>query len=467
MRTGSLVICLLTFVCPTIGQVTVPHNVAFALSRWAVNGGATEAANDWNSEQSPMPGLFFEIPVEIPVFRKFRLISGLGFIQKGFQWKESHELYRVGFLQLPLLVGVRLGSSRFHFTPSLGATLSKNMGGARRFDIGVLDLRAYTPIGRPDDIGYPYRMPDCEWALQGRLSVDYQLKRSRIGLVVGYQHGVSNMMINYIPPYADFDNPEGIPDPTIPDRAFQRSMTISLGYVLEVGRRSSSTAARDTTREAVKAAPRRFSIGQRAGVSYASIVYTASLPEEQDRVNSDSEPLKGLASALVVNIRLNDRFSLQPELAYTQRGWRSQWYPRPSIKNDVLRMNYLELPVLVRYSPFAGKWQPFVLVGPVVGRGVGGFDIATIDSPVFGEYSFPWQMTFGDDPESQYELYDIALLAGAGVLYRTKRTEVFVDLRYQSSVTDFVPAGNMVQYSDDITAKHRVWLLSVGYLIPW
>ena len=467
MHARSLVICFSAIASVASGQVTIGHNAGIAFSRWSVSGGSSVAAESWNNEQSAVPGLFFEVPVGIPLIKKLKLLTGLGFIQKGFQYKGADQEYRIGWVQLPVAVGMGFGNDRWCFTPALGAAFSKNMRGAYRYRYSDQGNWGRSPIGRPEDDGFFYRVPGYEWALQGRMAFDYQLKRSKVTVALGYQHGMSNMMFKDVPLMTDVNNPEGIPDAAVPDKALQRTLTFSLGYSLDLCQHSSSRV-RDTVPDPEEIKPTRVSIGQRVGVSYASIAYTASLAEEQERVVDGAEPLEGLSTALVVNIRLGDHFSLQPEVAYTQRGWRSQWYPRPTTGNDLLRMNYLELPLLLRYAPFKGKWKPFVLTGPVAGRAVGGVHLVSIDSPFLGPISFTEHLSFGDSPsDGDYELFDLALLAGAGLVYKQGRAELFVDLRYQSSVTDFVPSGNHVQYSDDVTAKHRVWILSLGYLIPW
>jgi len=439
-----------------------------ALSRWSVSGGSSSAADKWNSEQSLLPGFFFEVPAEVPISDRFALLTGLGFIHKGFQIGGGQEQYRTGYLQVPLSLGVRVHKGRFRFSPSLGAAFAANMRGNFRYDYGNdNDNWGNLPIGRVGDLGFSFQLPVYEVSLLARVAMSYQLERSSIGIDVGYQYGLSNAMIRYVDVLADFYYPEGNSDPAVPDKAFQRTLTVSLGYSLWLGKMEPT--AKDSASIAEANKPARISIGQRLGAASASMRFHASLPEEQERVADGAKPLWGVTTAMVVSVRLNDHFSLQPEVAYTQRGWRCQWYPRPTVRNDLLRMNYVELPLLVRYALGHGKLKPFAIAGPVLGSGIGGHDIVYRGPLANGEeFAYSWPVSFGDDPnDGQYAKFDVAYLVGVGVSWKRDRSEIFLDVRYQSSTTDFVIDHNPLLYSTEVTAQHRVWLLSAGYLIPW
>lgn len=449
------------------GQVSIGHRAGIALTNWAFSGGGSGVVDEWNNNMSRIAGSYFEIPVEVSLSKRIVLQSGAGFIQKGFGLSDGKEQYRTGYLQLPLSLGMRLEKGHFRITPALGCAFAANMRGSLRYqyseDLDPIRL----PIGRLGDLGFNYQMPMYEMSLLAQGSVTYSFERSRIGLEVGYLHGMSNMMIQYVDELTDLYYPEGSNDRAIPEKALQRTLMFSVGYSLDLGKRE--PVAKDSASVAEAKKPARITIGQRFGASYTTIMFQASLPEEQERVVDGAEPWSGLATAVVVNIRLSDHFSLQPEVAYTQRGWRAQWYPRPTDRNDRLRMNYLELPLLVRYAHGHGELRPFAFAGVVFARGVGGYDILYRGQLSNGaEFAYPSPMSFGDEPgNGQYVMYDWAYALGVGASWKRGRSEIFLDLRYQPSITDFVEDWNSLLYSNEVTAKHRVWLLNLGYLIPW
>src|SRR5690606_1604477 len=77
--------------------------------------------------------------------------------------------------------------------------------------------------------------------------------------------------------------------------------------------------------------------------------------------------------------RINKFLSLQPEFFYTARGFKVYYYIRQSgVDNSgkeynsiydtrrTIRMNYLELPMLLKVSIPIKRIQPYVLGGPVL-----------------------------------------------------------------------------------------------------
>ncbi|MEO8588575.1 MAG: outer membrane beta-barrel protein [Flavobacteriales bacterium] len=448
-------------------QVTVGHRAGLTLSHWAVSGGSSSLASQWDGDQSLLPGFFFEVPVEVPVGNRLKLSSGLGFIQKGAQMDDGDERYRMTYLQAPVSVGLNMSMGHFLLSPGFGAAFAYNMRGTYSMPLTPDGDRFSSPIGRPDDHGFFFRMPLIEWSLLGRFSCAYRLKRSTVVCDLGYQHGLSNVMIEGIDEYSNYFYPEGVSEPVSPPRALQRTWTISIGYSLLLARKDRSSD--DTTAVAQEPRSARFLIGQRLGLSSTSMRFSAALAEEQQRVEEGAEPLIGVSTAVTVLIPLGQHFSLQPELAFTQRGWRCQWQPRPSYKNDILRMNYAELPLLARYSSRSGKFRPFALVGGVPAVGVGGYDLVRRDVLGNGqEFAFQWPVSFGSEPEQgDYARFDFALLIGGGLSWKREQSEFFLDVRYQYSVTDLVADTTPLLYSDEVDAHHRVWLLNVGYLLPW
>ncbi len=467
MRPLVLLIGLSVLATQLRSQVTVGHRMGIALTKWSINEGSDQGSAHWSGDQSWLPGFFFEVPVEVPLSSRLILQSGLGFVQKGYRFNDGKQQFRTGYMQAPLSIGFKLDKGRYRIAPSLGAAFAANMRGYYQHDFNDQGSWSCLPIGRTDELGFTFSMPDLEWSMLARLCMSYRLKRSRVEVDFGYQHGLSNAAVYYVDPFADLVDPEGGAESPFPHQAFQRTLTVSIGYSLELGKRE--TLSQDSATIVEANDPTRVSIGQRIGASSASMLFKASLPEEQERVVDGAAPLPGLATALVVNVLLNENFSLQPELGYTQRGWRCQWYPRPTARNDLLRMNYLELPVLVRYAYGKGEIRPFAIAGPVFAKGVGGHDIIYRGEMNNGqELAYSWPMSFGDDPEQgQYASFDMAYLLGVGVSWKLERSELFLDLRYQYSTSDFVVEGNPLLYSEEVEAHHRVWLLSAGYLIPW
>jgi hypothetical protein len=67
----------------------------------------------------------------------------------------------------------------------------------------------------------------------------------------------------------------------------------------------------------------------------------------------------GFHGGVLVNIKLNDRFSLQPEVLYSQKGTKG------ADDSNRINLNYVDLPVLLRVA--TGLGGLFIEVGPQLG----------------------------------------------------------------------------------------------------
>jgi len=67
----------------------------------------------------------------------------------------------------------------------------------------------------------------------------------------------------------------------------------------------------------------------------------------------------GFHGGVLVNVKLNDRFSLQPEVLYSQKGTKG------ADDSNRINLNYVDLPVLLRVA--TGLGGLFIEVGPQLG----------------------------------------------------------------------------------------------------
>lgn len=148
--------------------------------------------------------------------------------------------------------------------------------------------------------------------------------------------------------------------------------------------------------------------------------------------NVEGEKSKaGFTAGLGVNVNIkNSAFSIQPELNYVSAGTK--------IKNDnnKYNLNYLELPVLVKYS-----FGPvYINAGPSIGLAVGGMNkMEAFYQAKIQKLNFGVQMGGG-----------LAIPLGKGA--------VLVDARYSLGLTD-VSKG-------PATVKNRGFIATLGYAIP-
>lgn len=160
-------------------------------------------------------------------------------------------------------------------------------------------------------------------------------------------------------------------------------------------------------------------------------------------------------------------FVVQPELMFIQKGTTKETSVQGPIANisekEKITINYLELPVLFKYSLGPDALRIFLSAGPSFAVGLGGKgsyegSIDLGNGPVSESYDF--KVKFENEPEG-YEgndLYiknktDVGLQMGGGLVLARK---LMVDLRYGLGFSDW---GN------ETNTKNRVFQLSVGVLL--
>ena len=203
----------------------------------------------------------------------------------------------------------------------------------------------------------------------------------------------------------------------------------------------------------------------KVGISLTNIKEEESDPEE-----GDPKAKIGLTFGAAFNFEINDVFSLQPELTFIQKGFRTETSAREDLGNgdffaesskDKFIINYIEVPVLGK-ATFGSSTKFYFTFGPSLGLGIGGkykYDYT-------GSYSYQGitdsesesgsiDIKFGDEPENSEEIYiekrvDIGLQVGAGLIIMDK---INLDLRYGLGLTSL---------SSDVTVQNRALQFTVG-----
>jgi len=148
--------------------------------------------------------------------------------------------------------------------------------------------------------------------------------------------------------------------------------------------------------------------GVKGGINLATVSFDPELPV-------DYGLRLGIVAGAFVSLPLGSRLAVQPEALFSQKG--------AAVDADgvdaTLRLDYLEIPVLLKYS-LSGARTPgrhcvFVFGGPAVA-----FKIRAEASATFGEE------TIDDDVDEDIENVDLGVAFGAGVSFG----RVTIDGRY-------------------------------------
>ncbi len=192
-------------------------------------------------------------------------------------------------------------------------------------------------------------------------------------------------------------------------------------------------------------------------------ISNASIDNNRDLDGQSS--LLGLTAGLGVNFALtSDGFlSVQPELLYSQKGWSAETSGTLGGYNGNYRLNYLELPVLLKIN-FGGETvRAYVNAGPSFGYLLGGRVDGTLNALNLLNIEVDEKLEFTETPNAtsinqlDANRTEIGLNFGGGAGYSFGGKVLFVDVRYNMGLTD---------YNRDFESKNRVFALTVGLQVP-
>ena len=168
-----------------------------------------------------------------------------------------------------------------------------------------------------------------------------------------------------------------------------------------------------------------FSAGVKAGVNFAKI----SL-DPDDEACCDNRT--GFIGGLFTTMGINENVSIQPEFLYSMQGAKIE---EDGFEGEI-KVDYFQIPVLVRADFAGGGTRPFIVFGPTLG-----FKLNAKEE-FEGEEN---------DIDDDVETFDFGFAIGAGVQFGVGSLEA----RYTHGLSD-------ADKDDDSKAKHRVFSILFG-----
>jgi hypothetical protein len=177
----------------------------------------------------------------------------------------------------------------------------------------------------------------------------------------------------------------------------------------------------------------------------------------------NQKPVVGFMIGVGYDRFINDRFSIQPEFNFVQKGHISEDVAYPDgyeyILKSEYRYNYLEIPVLAKMK-FGGVTKFYITAGPSVGIGLGGKHKFNSTFGGLPAENFDSKIHFSEKPTDYNgndvyvdKRFDVGVQVGVGALLFGKAT---LNLRYTQGLTDL---------HQDFKSKNSVVQLSAGVLL--
>lgn len=201
------------------------------------------------------------------------------------------------------------------------------------------------------------------------------------------------------------------------------------------------------------AAAGKTSIGIKAGMVLSSITQA---PEEWE----DELSYKwGFVGGAFLNYAFNDKFSLQPELLYTQKGVIGNLYEGFVDVDVTASFDYFELPVLAIYKfRSKEKFRPLIYGGP-------SFAYCSSSELKLSASIFSAAVDFS----SLTHVTDFGLVVGTGFDYVLNNGILTFDVRFQYGFTNVVMSGDFL-INDEVHTinvddfKNITFYFMLGYI---
>lgn len=193
----------------------------------------------------------------------------------------------------------------------------------------------------------------------------------------------------------------------------------------------------------------QIGVGLRAGFNTAS-TSTATL---DDTLSVDPQNIIATYYGAVVKYPLSDLLSVQAELNYFQKGFKVD--TNTDFLGDVklkTRVNYFEIPILVKAAFGSDTFKGFVNAGPTFGFALSGTSEVCTGGILCVEDDL-------DFDAAQLKKTDISLAIGAGVEFEAGPGDILIELRYNLGIND-------INDNPDIedSVKNKAFQIGAGYI---
>lgn len=166
----------------------------------------------------------------------------------------------------------------------------------------------------------------------------------------------------------------------------------------------------------------------------------------------ESKTVIGVHIGLFYSVRLSEYVDLQPEVAFVQRGY---WFDQTPLydANYVVKINYLGLPVAIRYRLPIDAFHAHVFAGPYVA--------VKLSANGYIEYEGKTEVK----SLASVKPFDYGIVMGLGSHVDIGAGQMIVDLQFNWGLHNMMsqPSSHVDLYEDPGTVRNLALALIVGY----
>ncbi|MBN2031224.1 PorT family protein [bacterium] len=189
-------------------------------------------------------------------------------------------------------------------------------------------------------------------------------------------------------------------------------------------------------------------IGVIGGVNIANVSIDA------DSVTTSS--ITGLGIGGVLDLALSENVSICLEPMYLQKGTKQDMQEEITTINVQMKVNYIEIPILLKILLGSGNAKPYIMAGPTIGFVMS----ANMEVSFLG-------MTAEGDIKDLMESLDYGVSFGGGIGFAMGNNTFFVEARYTMGLADVFKGG---EFQGDIIPDEEVKTKGIqimgGFCVP-
>ncbi|MFK7808917.1 MAG: porin family protein [Saprospiraceae bacterium] len=196
------------------------------------------------------------------------------------------------------------------------------------------------------------------------------------------------------------------------------------------------------------------SFGFKLGTNFSK--WSGDLDEALGSLDDEVKYASGLHAGMAFNIALNKTTFFQPEINYIQKGIKTIYDFGQSTEEQVVRFNYIEIPILVKISfPVSEKITVYGNAGPGIGYAIN----ATV---VYDDEEYKdGAIIFFDNDDLEFERTDLSLHIGGGIDLKAGVGRLAIDLRYIYGLS------NLNSGDDDFRINNQGIGINLIYSVPF
>ena len=181
----------------------------------------------------------------------------------------------------------------------------------------------------------------------------------------------------------------------------------------------------------------------------------STLYQEPDPTEVEYEHKTGILAGAFLGIPITDMFSIEPQALFSQKGANVQGVGNKSSLEGSVRINYIEVPVLLKLSfpGYNSRVIPFLFAGPAVGFKVS-CKAEGVILAITGDRDCDETDLFPDVKST-----DFSGTVGGGIKFRAMDQLVILDARYTHGFTDVIESNNR-------EIKNRAFAVTIGLGFP-